>query len=143
MKHTCETGGPTSCEPCMQFETELWDVINRYAISVGGDPSKNAYGNVPRMQAVADVGKVVAKVISRQRIDDLVVEDLVKGGNAAAAAACERGTEVARLRAALIDVRGFLRGVARRPELGRGAQDLLDKAEALDRVLDEKKETRR
>ena len=143
MKHTCETGGRSSCEPCMQFETELWDVINRYAISVGGDPSGHVYGNVPRMQAVVDVGKVVAKVRSRRQIDALLVEDLVKGSNAAAAAACELTGEVKRLRAALIDVRGFLRGVARRPELGRGAQDLLDEAEALDRMLDVKKEPRR
>jgi hypothetical protein len=39
--------------------TDLWDAINRYAISVGGDPSKHVYGNVARMQAVADVGKVM------------------------------------------------------------------------------------
>lgn len=44
--------------------------------------------------------------------------------------------EVARLRAALINARAFLQGVARRPELGRGAQDLVDEARAIDRVLD-------
>jgi hypothetical protein len=38
----------------------------------------------------------------------------------------------------LIDARGFLRGTARRPELGRGAKDLLDEADAIDRVLDGK-----
>lgn len=97
----------------MQFEIELWDAINRYAISVGGDPSAHVYGNVPRMQAVADVGKVVARVQSR-------------------------GVEIDRLRAALRDVRGFLRGVARRPELGHGARDLIDEAAAIGRSLDEK-----
>jgi hypothetical protein len=43
------------------------------------------------MQAVAAVGEVVAKVTSQQRINDIVVEDLVKSSNAAAAAACARG----------------------------------------------------
>jgi hypothetical protein len=126
----------------MQLEVELWNAINSYAIAVGGDPSRHVYGHDARMQAVVEVGKVIARVRSRERIDDIVVEDLVKGSNAAAAAACERGVEISRLRAALIDVRGFLRGVARRPELGRGSKDLLDEAAALDRVLDEKKESR-
>lgn len=142
MKHTCEIGGYSTCEPCTLLEIELWDAINGYAMAVGGDPRRHAHGHDARMQAVAEVGKIVAKVRSRQLIDDIVVEDLVKGENGAAAAACERGAEISRLRAALIDVRGFLRGVARRPELGRGAKDLLDEAEALDRVLDAKKETR-
>lgn len=141
MKHTCEIGGRSSCAPCMLLEVDLWDAINRYAIAVGGDPSKHVHGNVSRMQAVADVDAHVAREFSRQQIDDLVVENLVKGSNAAAAAACARGVEISRLRAALIDVRGFLRGVARRPELGRGAKDLLDEAAALDRVLGEKEAT--
>jgi hypothetical protein len=122
----------------MQLEVELWNAINSYAIAVGGDPSRHVYGHDARMQAVADVGKVVAKVRSRQRIDDIVVDELVKGSNAAAAAACDRGAEISRLRAVLIDVRGFLRGVARRPELGRGSKDLRDEAVAIDRVLDGK-----
>ena len=140
MKHTCENGAP--CEPCMQLEVDLWDAINHYAVTVGGDPSRHIYGHDARMQAVADVGKVVARVRSRERIDDIVVEELVRGSNAAAAAACKLTGEVARLRAALKEARGFLRGVARRPELGTGAKDLLDEAEMLDRVLGEIKETR-
>jgi hypothetical protein len=75
----------------MQIEIDLWDVINRYAISVGGDPSGHVYGNAARMQAVADVGKIVDRVASWQRIDDLTVDVLVKGHNAAAARACETG----------------------------------------------------
>jgi hypothetical protein len=126
----------------MQLEVELWNAINSYAIAVGGDPSRYVYGYDTRMRAVAEVGKIIDKVRSRQRIDDIVVEDLVRGSNAASAAACARGAEISRLRAALIDVRGFLRGVARRPELGRGAKDLLDEAEMLDCVLGEKKEMR-
>ena len=60
MKHACETEGRSNCAPCMQFETELWDAINRYASSTGGDPSKHVHGNAPRMQAVADVGRVIS-----------------------------------------------------------------------------------
>lgn len=75
----------------MKFETELWDAINRYATSVGGDPASHVYGNAARMQAVTDVGKIVDRVASRQRIDDLTVDELVKGGNAAAARACDTG----------------------------------------------------
>lgn len=138
-EHTCATTGRSSCQPCLQLEMELWNAINRYATSVGGDPSRHAYGNVPRMQAVADVGKIMDRVGARQRIDDLVVTDLVKSCDAAAAADCDRGAEISRLRAALTDVRGFLRGTARRPELGRGAKDLLDEAEMIDRVLTETK----
>lgn len=138
MGHTCATTGRSSCPPCMQFEVALWDAINRYAITVGGDPAHHVYGNTARMQAVADVGKIVARVASREQIDDLVVEELAKGGNAAAAAACDRGAEIKRLQEALREVRVFLRGVARRPELGRGAKDLIDEAEAIDRVLDGK-----
>jgi len=53
----------------MQFEVALWDAINRYAITVGGDPAHHVYGNTARMQAVADVGKIVARVASREQID--------------------------------------------------------------------------
>lgn len=42
----------------------LWDAINRYAQTCGGDPSKHVYGNTPRMDAVADVERVVRDVES-------------------------------------------------------------------------------
>lgn len=116
MKHTCESAGRAGCEPCRQLEFDLWDAINRYAIAVGGDPSKHVHGNTPRMQAVVDVDALVARVRSPELIVDVMV-----------------------MRATLTDVRLFLRGVARRPELGSGASDLLDKAAMIDRVLDEKK----
>jgi hypothetical protein len=83
----------------MEIEVALWDAINRYAISVGGDPSSHVYGNTSRMQAVADVGAVVARVASRQQIDDLVIDDLVKGSNGAAAAACAATAELKKLKA--------------------------------------------
>ena len=82
----------------MRLEVELWDAINSYAVTVGGNPAEHACGNVPRMQAVAAVNAIVAGVSSRQQIDDLTVEELVRGHNAAAAAACSRGEEIATLR---------------------------------------------
>ena len=83
-EHTCMTSGRASCPPCMQFEVELWDAINRYAISVGGDPSQHAHGNVSRMQAVADVGQLVARVAAKQWVDELIVGDLTRAEKAAA-----------------------------------------------------------
>ena len=107
-QHTCASSGRASCPPCMQFEVDLWDVINRYAISVGGDPASHIYGNAGRMQAVADVETIVARVTSRQQIDDLVIDDLAKGGNAAAAAACERGGEIKHLKRLYAESRDYV-----------------------------------
>ena len=107
-QHTCAFGDRESCTPCVKFEVDLWDAINRYAISVGGDPASHVYGNAARMQAVADVGKIVDRVAARQRIDDLVVDELAKGGNAAAAAACERGGEVKHLKRLYAESRDYV-----------------------------------
>jgi hypothetical protein len=52
----------------MRLEGELWDAINRYATSVGGDPSNHVYGNVPRMQAVVDVGAAIGKLVEQQHV---------------------------------------------------------------------------
>lgn len=43
----------------MQFQNLLWDAINRYATSCGGDPSDRVYGNTSRQQAVASVNDAV------------------------------------------------------------------------------------
>ena len=86
-EHTCVTSGRASCPPCMQFEVALWDAINRYAISVGGDPPHHAHGNVARMQAVADVGEIVARVAAKQWVHDLIVGDLTRAERATAAKA--------------------------------------------------------
>lgn len=99
--HTCASGGRSLCAPCMRLEVELWDAINSYAVTVGGNPSERACGNVPRMQAVAAVNAIVAGVSSRQQVDDLTVEELARGHNAAAAAACSRGEEIVALRGKL------------------------------------------
>ncbi len=60
--HTCTSGGRLGCDLCMQLEKELWDAINDYAISVGGNPAKHVYGNTPRMRAVAEVSRIVDRV---------------------------------------------------------------------------------
>lgn len=55
----------------MQLEVALWDAINHYAMSVGGDPSAYVYGNEARMKAVAVVGRVVDEITSRWHRDAL------------------------------------------------------------------------
>ena len=84
-----------------------------------------------RMRAVAAVARVVDQVSSWRQIDAVVVDELARGGDAAAAAACAANAELKKLRACLREVGGFLRGVARRPELGHGAVDLIEEAEAV------------
>jgi len=38
----------------------LWEAINRYAETCGGDPGKHCYGNYERMQAVAEIERLVS-----------------------------------------------------------------------------------
>lgn len=64
IEHTCDGGGRSSCDACLQLEGKLWGVINRYAITVGGNPSRHVYGNVDRMQSVVDVGTAIDELIS-------------------------------------------------------------------------------
>ena len=117
----------------MKFEGGLWDAINRYVTACGGDPGQLTCGNVSRMQAVADVGAIIRGALSRQSIDDIVIEDLARGGAAAAKAACDRGTESDRLRDALRSVRFALRSTVEHSG---------DAIEMIDRVLDDKGEAR-
>lgn len=70
-EHTCPVQGRSACAPCMQFEVALWNAINRYAISVGGNPAKHIEDNVARMQAVADVGTIVRHAHLVEPPDDL------------------------------------------------------------------------
>jgi hypothetical protein len=37
----------------------LWDLINAYVVSCGGDPSKHVYGNTTRQRAVAAIERLV------------------------------------------------------------------------------------
>jgi hypothetical protein len=65
VEHTCATQGRSNCAVCMAFEGKLWDAVNRYAVSVGGDPENHVYGNVARMSAVAEVGAIVTRCMPR------------------------------------------------------------------------------
>jgi len=48
-----------------QWQVTLWDAINRYVVTCGGDPSKHVHGNMPRMAAVASVCDVVRSALAR------------------------------------------------------------------------------
>ena len=43
------------------WQVPLWDAINRYVVSCGGDPSKHVNGNTPRMEAVVEVNSIVRR----------------------------------------------------------------------------------
>lgn len=49
----------------MEERAALWDAINAYAETCGGDPSKHVYGNTPRQKAVAEVERLVRQVEQR------------------------------------------------------------------------------
>lgn len=40
-------------------KNQLWDAIQRFAVSCGGDPSGRVHGNTARQQAVADIEAVI------------------------------------------------------------------------------------
>ena len=98
-EHTCALTArePSTCDLCMRFEVELWDAINAYATSVGGDPSKHVYGNTSRYHAVAAVARVVDQAALRRRIDDVTIGELAKGCDAAAGRACKLTADYAHL----------------------------------------------
>lgn len=50
-------------------QVPLWDAINRYATTCGGDPSQHVYGNTPRMTAVADTNRVIHNLAARIRAE--------------------------------------------------------------------------
>lgn len=56
-------------EEWMRFQRALWDAINRYAVTCGGEPSNHVYGNVARMQAVSTVNDAVRGVLERDAAD--------------------------------------------------------------------------
>ena len=40
----------------------IWEAINEYAVTCGGDPSINAYGNTPRMAAASRVEGALLRI---------------------------------------------------------------------------------
>jgi hypothetical protein len=68
----------------VDLKTALWEAINRYAISVGGDPSEHVHDNTPRMQAVADVeGALAALVLKFGVLDEAPLRWLLGPGSEA------------------------------------------------------------
>lgn len=59
--HTCDRAGTANCEPCLRWQVEMWDAINRYVVACGGDPAHHVHGNTARMTAVSDVNDVVRR----------------------------------------------------------------------------------
>lgn len=57
-------------------KVKLWDAINTYVTTCGGDPAKHVYGNIKRMQAVVDVENIVVEVEERVAAE---VEDECEG----------------------------------------------------------------
>ena len=72
-----------------ETRVRLWDAINRYAQTCGGDPSKHVYGNIARMNAVVDVEQVLrdAAFEEPERTPDVVLRAMVHAYADAAVAA--------------------------------------------------------
>jgi len=68
-KHTCVVSSRSDCTACMRFEIELWDLINGYASSVGGNPSRYVYGNVTRMKMVAAVNRLIQAALFKREAE--------------------------------------------------------------------------
>lgn len=48
----------------IELQVKLWDAINDYVVACGGDPGSHVYGNIPRMNAVAEVSSCLAPLHS-------------------------------------------------------------------------------
>mgnify|MGYP003494868936 CR=1 FL=1 len=72
-----------------ETRVRLWDAINRYAQTCGGDPSKHVYGNIARMNAVVDVEQVLrdAAFEEPERTPDVVLRAMLRAYEAALFAA--------------------------------------------------------
>ena len=56
---TVERSGLTAGSMASPDKVALWDAINRYVETCGGDPGKRCYGNYERMETVAEIEKIV------------------------------------------------------------------------------------
>lgn len=50
---------PAMPDPLSELRVRLWDAINNYATTCGGDPSAHVYGNTSRQKAVAEVERAL------------------------------------------------------------------------------------
>ena|SRR5271166_1496380 len=64
--------------PADEKKVALWDAINRYVVSCGGDPSKHVYGNTSRMRAVVDVEAAIVLYV----VSELPTEEATPGERA-------------------------------------------------------------
>ena len=48
-------------------KTALWDAVNAYVVSCGGDPAKHVYGNTLRQLSVVSVEDAVLAIIRPYR----------------------------------------------------------------------------
>jgi hypothetical protein len=48
-----------------KWRVAMWEAIDAYAVSVGGDPTKRVYGNTSRQKAVAAVEAAVREGMGR------------------------------------------------------------------------------
>jgi hypothetical protein len=54
----------------IQEKVALWDAINQYVVSCGGDPSTHVYGNTTRMRAVVTVESIVGGIASAAEYEE-------------------------------------------------------------------------
>lgn len=54
---------PSNCPSNMPLEAELWSAINRYTISVGGNPFGHHESAISRKQAITDVTFAISKIV--------------------------------------------------------------------------------
>ena len=50
--------------PVSEKKVSLWEAINRYVVTCGGNPGVAVYGNTHRQHAVADVEKALLHLVS-------------------------------------------------------------------------------
>lgn len=62
-----------------ETRVRIWDAINRYVQTCGGDPSKHVYGNIARMNAVVDVEQALrdAAPVEPERTPGTVLRAMV------------------------------------------------------------------
>jgi hypothetical protein len=77
-------------------ENALWDAINRYAMSCGGDPSDHVHGNTLRQQAVVEVSEAVSEIVRACDADVSAFSALLGEAEAASAYYQTTGQKVGR-----------------------------------------------
>lgn len=53
-------------KPGDEMHVALWDAVNEYATTCGGNPATHVYGNTPRQRAVAKIEDIIRRVVGTQ-----------------------------------------------------------------------------